>query len=184
MKLGIISDTHGHLNAWTDACSKFFQGADMILHAGDVLYHGPRNPRKADYDPAELIKAINACSVPVIIAKGNCDSDVDASCLEVPIQALYAYVVAEGLRIIITHGDAVMTDAEKDAMAAHLKADLFISGHTHLMDLDRRPGGAIVCNSGSITFPKGGNPPSFLTLEDGILSLRDLDGKVLKQLAL
>ena len=55
MKIGIISDTHGHEGAWTRACEKFFTGADLILHAGDVAYHGPRNPMKADYNPMGLI---------------------------------------------------------------------------------------------------------------------------------
>ena len=185
MKLGIISDTHGHLNAWTDACNKFFQGADMILHAGDVLYHGPRNPRKADYDPAELVKAINSCPIPVIIAKGNCDSDVDASCLEVPIQAPYAYVVAEGLRIIITHGDAVMTDAEKDAMAAHLKADLFISGHVHTTVLEKR-GKTVFLNPGSAALSKRADgKETCAVLEDGVIRIFDLaDGTVLESLNL
>ena len=85
MKIGIISDTHGHEGAWTRACEKFFTGADLILHAGDVAYHGPRNPMKADYNPMGLIERINASEIPVVIAKGNCDSDVDASCLTLPI---------------------------------------------------------------------------------------------------
>lgn len=55
-----------------------------------------------------------------------------------PIEAPYAYVVWEGLRIVVTHGDAVMSDAEKDAMAKHLKADLFISGHIHQTILEKR----------------------------------------------
>ena len=99
--------------------------------------------------------------------------------LHFPMMSTSAFLIDSGRRILLTHGH-VMTP-ENTPTGSY---DLFISGHTHLMDLDRRPGGAIVCNSGSITFPKGGNPPSFLTLEDGILSLRDLDGKVLKQLAL
>jgi Predicted phosphoesterase len=120
MKIGIISDTHGHEMAWANACERFFKGADLILHAGDVLYHGPRNPMKADYNPAGLVARINSCDIPVVIAKGNCDSSVDASCIDLPIEAPYAYVVWEGLRIIVTHGDAVLSDAEKDAMAKHL----------------------------------------------------------------
>ena len=104
MKIGIISDTHGHEMAWANACERFFKGADLILHAGDVLYHGPRNPMKADYNPAGLVARINSCDIPVVIAKGNCDSSVDASCLDLPIEAPYAYVVWEGLRIVVTHG--------------------------------------------------------------------------------
>mgnify|MGYP000967301163 CR=1 FL=1 len=143
MKIGIISDTHGHEMAWQTAFEKHFHDADLILHAGDV-----RNPMKSDYNPAGLVARINASPVPVIIARGNCDSSVDASCLELPVQAPYAYVVWEGKRIIITHGDAVMTDAEKDAMAKHLKADLFISGHIHVTVLERR-GDTVFLNPGS-----------------------------------
>lgn len=185
MKIGIISDTHGHEMAWTKAYDKAFKDADMILHAGDVCYHGPRNPMKADYNPMGIIKRINACPIPVIIAKGNCDSDVDASCLEVPIQAPYAYVVYEGLRIIITHGDVVMSDAEKDAMAKHLKADLFISGHIHTTVLEKR-GNTVFLNPGSAALSKredGRN--TYAVLEDGTIRIFDIDtDEVLMSLSL
>ena len=175
MKIGIISDTHGHEGAWQTAFDKAFHDADMILHAGDVLYHGPRNPMKADYNPAGLVGKINNCPVPVIIAKGNCDSSVDASCLELPVQAPYAYVVYEGLRIIVTHGDSVMTDAEKDEMAAHLKADLFISGHIHTTVLEKR-GQTVFLNPGSAALSKredGRN--TYAVLEDRTIRIYDID---------
>lgn len=185
MKIGIISDTHGHEGAWQTAFAKAFHDADMILHAGDVLYHGPRNPMKADYNPAGLVEKINSCPVPVVIAKGNCDSSVDASCLELPIEAPYAYVVCEGLRIIVTHGDAVMTDAEKDKLAAHLKADLFISGHIHTTVLERR-GNTVFLNPGSAALSKredGRN--TYAVLENGTIKIFDIDtDEVLMQLAI
>ena len=175
MKIGIISDTHGHEMAWQKAWEKQFQNADMILHAGDILYHGPRNPMKEDYNPAGLVQRINTCPVPVIIARGNCDSSVDASCLELPVEAPYAYVVAEGLRIIITHGDTVMSDAEKDAMARHLRADLFISGHIHTTVLEKR-GQTVFLNPGSAALSKredGRN--TFAVLQDGEIRIYDMD---------
>ncbi len=175
MKIGIISDTHGHEGAWQTAFDKAFHDADMILHAGDVLYHGPRNPMKADYNPAGLVGKINNCPVPVIIAKGNCDSSVDASCLELPVQAPYAYVVYEGLRIIVTHGDSVMTDEEKDRMAAHLKADLFVSGHIHTTVLEKR-GNTVFLNPGSAALSKredGRN--TYAVLEDRTIRIFDID---------
>ena len=183
MKIGIISDTHGHEGAWAKAFDKHFHDADLILHAGDVLYHGPRNPMKEDYNPAGLVQRINECPVPVIIAKGNCDSSVDASCLELPIEAPYAYVVAEGLRIIVTHGDAVMTDAEKDKLAAHLKADLFISGHIHTTVLEKR-GQTIFLNPGSAALSKreDGRQTAAVMDEAGI-RIYDLDtDEVLQEL--
>ena len=39
-------------------------------------------------------------------------------------------------------------------------------------------------NTGSPTFPKGGNPPTFATYDDGTLTLRHLDGTPLQTLAL
>lgn len=175
MKIGIISDTHGHENAWQTAFDKAFHDADMILHAGDVLYHGPRNPMKADYNPAGLAGKINSCPIPVIIAKGNCDSSVDASCLDIPVQAPYAYVICEGRRIIITHGDAVMTDEEKDKMAAHLKADLFISGHIHDTVLEKR-GNTIFLNPGSAALSKRADGRNtYAVLEDQVIRVYDID---------
>lgn len=175
MKIGIISDTHGHELAWTKAYEKQFKNASMILHAGDVLYHGPRNPMKADYNPAGLVQKLNECPVPIIIAKGNCDSAVDASCIELPLAAPYAYVVAEGLRIVITHGDDVMTEAEKDAMASRLKADLFISGHIHTTVLEKR-GDTVFLNPGSAALSKrddGRN--TFAVFDAGVIRIFDID---------
>ncbi len=175
MKIGIISDTHGHEMAWAHAFDKYFHDADLILHAGDVLYHGPRNPMKADYNPAGLVQRINNCPVPVIIARGNCDSEVDASCLKLPVQAPYAYVVWEGKRIVVTHGHTVMSDAEKDAMAAHLKADVFISGHIHTNVLEKR-GNTLFVNPGSPALSKREDGRSTVAVwENGEIRIVDLD---------
>ena len=175
MKIGIISDTHGHEMAWVTAFDKHFHDADLIIHAGDVLYHGPRNPMKADYNPAGLVQRINTCPVPVIIAKGNCDSDVDASCLELPILAPYAYVYLDGRRIIVTHGDAVMADEAKDNLAAHLHADIFISGHVHVNVLEKR-GQTIFLNPGSAALSKREDGrQTAAVLDDAGIRIYDLD---------
>ena len=185
MKIGILSDTHGHEMAWADACDKFFKGAEMILHAGDVLYHGPRNPRKADYNPAGLVERINKCSVPVVIAQGNCDSSVDASCLDVPICAPYAFVVVDGVRILVTHGDACMSDEEKDAWAQKFHADLFISGHIHTTVLEKR-GSTVFLNPGSAALSKRADgKETCAVLEDGVVRIYEIaTGAVLEELAL
>ena len=70
MKIGIVSDTHGCVHTWRRVFS-FLQDADLILHAGDVLYHGPRNTIPAEYQPAELVKELNSCPVPLVFAAGN-----------------------------------------------------------------------------------------------------------------
>ena len=58
-------------------------------------------------------------------------------------------------------------------------------GHTHLWKLERNADGILVCNTGSITFPKGGNVPTFATIdEDGSVRMRGLDGNVLSEMPL
>ena len=185
MKVGIISDTHGHENRWALAYEKFFKDADLILHAGDVLYHGPRNPMLEDYHPAGLAERINTSPVPVIIAKGNCDSEVDAMVLEGPVQTPYAYVMMEGLRIVVTHGHTVESDEEKDAMARHLKADIFISGHIHTNVLERR-GETIFLNPGSPALSKREDKRSTVAvLTDEKIEIVDIDsGEVLMSLGI
>ena len=184
MKIGVISDTHGHEGAW-DKANKFFAGADMIIHAGDVLYHGPRNPMKADYNPAGLVTKINDSKIPVVISRGNCDSSVDESCLDVPICNPYAYVVMGGKNILVTHGDAVMEDAAKDKLAKKMKADIMISGHVHVTVLEKR-GDTVFLNPGSAALSKREDGrATCAVIEDAKITIYDIDSaEVLAQLAI
>lgn len=130
MKIGVISDTHGCCATWRHVFDKFFSDADYIIHAGDVLYHGPRNNIPTEYDPKSLIAALNECKLPLIIACGNCDAEVDSMVLNWPVQSPFAYVVHEGLRIIVNHGHKLSQEAAT-ALARQMRADIFITGHTH-----------------------------------------------------
>ena len=183
MKIGVISDTHGHEKRWAIAYEKIFKDEDLILHAGDVLYHGPRNPMLEDYHPAGLVNMINECPVPVVIAKGNCDSEVDQMVLELPIQSPYAYVMMDGTRIVMTHGHTVETDEEKDAMAKHMKAYISISGHVHTNVLEKR-GNTMSLNPGSPALSKRRDKRSTVAvIEDGKIEIYDIDnGEVLMSL--
>ena len=175
MKIGVISDTHGCELHWAVAYEKLFQDADLIIHSGDVLYHGPRNPMLEDYNPAGLAQRINDSSVPVIICRGNCDSEVDQLVLETPIQAPYAYTFAGGKRIVATHGHMVESDELKDQAAKNMKADVFITGHIHTTVLEKR-GETIFLNPGSPSLSKrddGRNTCAVIT-DDGI-NIYDID---------
>ena len=57
-RLGVMSDTHGSLPAWLDALM-LFGSVEAVLHAGDVLYHGPRNAIPGGYKPQDLADAIH-----------------------------------------------------------------------------------------------------------------------------
>ena len=187
MKIGVISDTHGHEQRFALAVEKFFNDADVIMHAGDVLYHGPRNPMLADYNPAKLAERINACSAQVIIARGNCDSDVDQLVLNSPIQAPYAYVFVGGRRIVMTHGtnftycnDPSKSDWQKmiDEIAKQantLRADIFITGHIHNNILEKH-GQSILLNPGSPSLPnRSDKKATVAVIDDAGIKIFDLD---------
>ena len=174
MKILVISDTHGSAGCWAMVYNNFFCDSDLIFHAGDFLYHGPRNRMTDDYRPAKLAEAIMQCPVPIIAARGNCDSDVDASVLGLPLAYPYAFAYVNGKRIVITHGHLVGTQEEKSEMAAKLKADIFISGHTHVPVLERI-GKTIFLNPGSPSVSKREDGRStFALMDDRNISIRDL----------
>lgn len=130
MKIGVISDTHGCYAVWQQVVDNFFSDADYIIHAGDVLYHGPRNNIPAEYNPKMLIAALNECQIPLLIVCGNCDSEVDSMVLSWPVQSPFVQIVQDGLRIIVNHGYKLSHEAIA-ALAKQMKADIFITGHTH-----------------------------------------------------
>lgn len=177
MKIGLISDTHGDLEAWEKAID-FFNNEDCqsILHSGDILYHGVFNPIKDSYNPLELADRINNCPIPIIFAKGNCDSDVDTLAVEYPIQSPFAFYEKNGNRFLILHGDKYTEDELFD-IAKKYKIKFIIRGHTHINNIIQKDGIYII-NPGSVSLPKDseGIPTiGILTSKNiNIISLKDL----------
>lgn len=185
MKIGIISDTHGHEGRFMLAMEKFFKDSDLIIHAGDVLYHGPRNKMLGDYNPALLADRINNSEIPFVIARGNCDSEVDAMVINTPIEAPYAHVNMGGFRIVVTHGHLVNDYEAKDEMAKHLKADIFITGHIHQTVLEKR-NNTVFVNPGSPSLSKRADGRSTVAvMTENDIKIYDIDtGEVLQELGI
>ena len=151
MKIGVISDTHGYVPAWEKAM-KLFSDADIILHAGDVLYHPPRLFPGDGYDIPRLAELLNTCPVPVVIARGNCDSEVYEELLQMPVLSPYAFVQHGGLRIVVQHGHT-LTEESFRRLAEKYRADFFITGHTHMPVIERFEG-TVHLNPGSPSISK------------------------------
>lgn len=147
MKIGVISDTHGSLSAW-QAAYNLLADADFIIHCGDVLYHGPRNPLPEGYNPSELSKTLNALKQPLYIVRGNCDAEVDQMLLDFPIESPYAHFITEKYRIFVHHG-------HRDPIHAKILSQytLIVSGHTHLPGIERKEE-IVYLNPGSPSLPK------------------------------
>ena len=171
--LGVLSDTHGSFPAWGSALS-LFKDAEAVLHAGDVLYHGPRNDIPGGYTPADLAEAINSYQGTILIARGNCDAEVDQMVLH-PLLAPYVSIWWNGKKIFMMHGDNFPLFRQ---MALDSKVDLAISGHTHIASVVKEKE-TIFLNPGSTTLPKGKDPASAAVVDEKEIRIMTLEGRIL-----
>lgn len=181
MKYLIASDLHGSLSAVERLLQIYSEGQyDRLILLGDFSNYGPRNSVPTDLDAPTIVSLLNEHATDIIAVRGNCDSEVDQMLFRFPITDTYRIIRADGKTIFLTHGH--IYNAER---RPGLGIDALLFGHTHLWCCDRQPDGLVICNPGSPTFPKGGNPPTYATLEDCILAVHRLDdGSVIRQCAL
>lgn len=192
MKYLVVSDIHGCLPALEQVLNFFENGKyDQLVLLGDILNYGPRNGVPEGLDAMGIVARLNQMSDRIIAVRGNCDSEVDQMLLSFPCLADYAMLFVGGKKIFITHGHlfnpGVPAGGAFPPGSVSIPAagtDVFMSGHTHLWELERHEG-VVVCNTGSVTFPKDGRVPTFATIDDDmVLRLRALDGRVLKEITL
>lgn len=179
MTVVIASDIHGSAH-WTrrllESCEA--EQASQLLLLGDVLYHGPRNPLPAEYDPKEVSRLLNRWSDRIIAVRGNCDSEVDSMVLEFPLVSS-AILFLDGHRFLCTHGHVYGPD-NPPPMGAN---DILLSGHTHLYTQDERDG-RFFLNPGSVSLPKEGRAHTYMVYRDHVCTLQQFDGSVVQKIVL
>ncbi len=181
MKIGVMSDTHGSLHFF-EIAMKYLGDCDKIIHAGDILYHGPRNDIPGGYNPKALAERINTLDN-IIFVKGNCDSDVDQMVIDHPIQNPYTMLDVDGISIMVTHGYIKSKD-EMIEEAKKYKVDILIYGHTHKKELVKS-GSLVVLNPGSTSIPKDGSR-SVAIIESGKILIKDIEnsGNILSEITI
>ena len=152
MKIGVMSDTHGSL-LYLEKALDVLSDCDVLLHIGDVLYHGPRNDLPEGYNPKAVVERINNLNN-ITIARGNCDADVDQMVITHPIEGPFVHKKIDNIGVLMDHG---YTKSKEELMqqARDLGVDMLILGHTHVKELyvDKD---LIVLNPGSTSIPKDG----------------------------
>ncbi len=180
MRYMFASDIHG--SAWY--CRRLLKeyrrsGADRLVLLGDLLYHGPRNDLPREYAPKEVIAMLNSVKNEIYAVRGNCEAEVDQMVLEFPVMADYAVLVLNGLTFYATHGHVY----HQENLPPMKEGDILIHGHTHLLKAERMSIGYVL-NPGSVSIPKGGNPPTYAILEEGWFRILDFEGNIVKELEL
>ena len=170
MKYLILSDIHGSETTTRQGLAWFKSwNCDGILLLGDVLNYGPRNPLPEGLNPLKVAELLNSYADRITAIRGNCDSEVDQTLFDFPCMADYAQITEEGKRIFLSHGHLYHP--------AHLPKghfDLYLFGHTHVWTLQQTASGTI-CNAGSLTLPKEGNPRTFACYDNGQIGVYTLD---------
>ena len=165
MIIGLISDTHDRLPLIDEAVNLLNQiDVKLVLHAGDYI---------APF-VASSFKQLNA---PLVGVFGNNDGDRTLLTKKfaefgADIRGRFAFVVVDGLRIALLHGD------ETDLMKSLLELeshDVLVCGHTHAPKTYRK-GRTLVINPGEACGILSGKPTMSLLdtekLEVKMLSLK------------
>ena len=158
-------------------------GAARLVLLGDILYHGPRNDLPREYAPREVISMLNPLKDQIYAVRGNCDTEVDQMVLQFPILADYALLSIEGKTLYATHGHVF----NQDSLPPMQDGDILIHGHTHLLKAEKMEtdfGTVAILNPGSVSIPKGGNPNTYAILENGIFTIKTLDGEIVREMKL
>lgn len=166
--VGIISDTHGRLDARAYAA---MAEADFIIHAGDI----------GDLGILHELESL----APVAAVLGNNDFDEYGSRV-----GRYAYPVVDGVRFLVSHypqSVRIGFNGCAGLAAGDPLPHVCVHGHTHIPRLDAgkdaRPADYVIC-PGSASRPRGDNPRSiaYVLIEDGRVSgitIEGLDGTIL-----
>lgn len=173
MKLMIASDIHGSAFYLKKLLGQYHrEQPDKLLLLGDILYHGPRNALPEGYAPSEVIELLNAVKEEILCVRGNCDTDVDQMVLEFPILADYCILYDQGRMIFATHGHVHNTSNPPMLKSG----DILLHGHTHV-PVAEEFNGCYYLNPGSISIPKDGSAHSYMILENGAFTWKNLDGE-------
>ena len=174
MKLMIASDIHGaagYCRALLDAFDR--ERADRLLLLGDILYHGPRNDLPDEYAPKQVLAMLNERRDRIFCVRGNCDTEVDQMVLQFPVLSDSAMIFADGHTLFLSHGHHF----NPEALPPLKKGDVLINGHTHVPKAVVVDG--IHClNDGSATLPKENSPHTYMIYENGVFTIKDMDGNI------
>lgn len=175
MKVLVISDIHGS-GYYGEKIKEINdkENPDKIIILGDLYYHGPRNNLSQEYNPMKVAKVLNSLKDKLLVVKGNCDAEVDESISEFKFQD-HILMNINGKNIYFTHGHRYNIE-----VIPYEDFDILIYGHIHQGFIAEKEG-YIFANPGSISLPKCNSEHSYLILDNNIITLKNVDGKVLQE---
>jgi putative phosphoesterase len=167
MKYLIASDIHGSMHAVEKIVGLYRNlNPNYLILLGDLL----------SYSSQKVVELLNSCKDAVIAVRGNCDVEIDREGLEFPCSGDYALLEDGDRTFFLTHGHLFREDYPPSVLKP---GDVFLSGHTHVWQLEER-NGIVYCNPGSAALPKGPSPTaSYALYDNGRLGVYSLETNTL-----
>lgn len=175
MKVLVFSDIHGssyYANKIKEIVEK--ENPEKIILLGDIYYHGPRNDLSQEYAPMKVAEVLNGLKENLLVVKGNCDAEVDEMISEFKFED-HLLLNINGKNIYFTHGHKYNIE-----VIPYEDFEILIYGHIHQGFIQEKEG-YIFANPGSISLPKCGTAHSYLVLDDGLITLKDVDGNLIQE---
>jgi putative phosphoesterase len=147
MIVGLLSDTHDRLPLIDEAVKQLNQmSVELVLHAGD-------------YIAPFVASSFRHLKAPLIGVFGNNDGDRELlkkkfAEFGADIRGRFAFVVVDGLRIALVHGDNTELMRSLLELESH---DMLVCGHTHVPKTYRK-GRTLVINPGEACGILSGKP--------------------------
>ncbi len=177
MKIMFISDIHGSIKYLNMAMERFEEEkADMIVLLGDLM-EGHRHIPDYFYNPKAVAELLNEYKDKIVAVCGNCDNMTDQKLLEFSIKEDYREIYFGERTIFATHGHRYNMDNMPDLD----EGDIFIHGHLHV-PIAEVIDGVYYLNPGSISLPRQNSKHSYGILVDGLFTIKDLDGNLVKEI--
>ena len=134
MVIAIISDTHLPRGGrrLPEACLRRLAGADLIIHAGDLI-------------TLDVLRELEAIG-PVVAVQGNVDNAGVRAALP-----LTARVPVDGRRLAVVHDAGPARNRLARLRTRFPDADAVVFGHSHIPLHEQAPGGFQIFNPGSPT---------------------------------
>lgn len=141
MKLGLLSDTHGHLVRCTQALQLLkAAGAEQLIHCGDL---GSEEIITLLFEQQE--NGLPVCAVPGNLDEWDPGLIIYANKLGLPLPRLQRRIF-DGLHIAVFHGHDPKT---LERLLADPELDLLFTGHTHVA-ADETCGRLRIINPGAV----------------------------------
>ena len=164
MKIMIISDIHGDINALNHIINILEnESIDKLICLGDFCSY---------YDDSlDIANRLNSIKDKLICVRGNCDTEVFVNTLQADLP-IYNNIMINNHPITITHGHIY-----NPHYLPKKHGNIIISGHTHRKEI-KYNNGLLILNPGSISRPRDGIA-SYILINNNNIYLKDINDNII-----